>query len=391
MFRLILILLLTFSISYADKFDFTVGLKAYNDKLYDVAIASLEDYLNSPEDNKSADYAKYALYRSYLLTGNYQNALKYLEELRDSDDTRLDKNLMKMDRIFILTKMDCQKAESYARDNLELETLVLNSDCKVSNNFIKNLIPRINDTKNLTKLFYRSLDYPETAFKIFEKISLKELTDKDKSFMGKYFFKNKKYDHFWTIYEIYKDDDMVNLGLARLYEIENYEGVVRSFEFNDKYEITNNNFCRVISSYEKLDKNYDCSLLDKCITDIKKAIISKTACYIKNGEKTELERLLMPLKIDDFQNACKSLEYAVSKNIYTKEILSRLSSCSNYQEIGKILFRDGKYNEIPVVIKNPKDDSDYLLLSGAYEKLGDKEKSDLYLSKIKNKDSLLKR
>lgn len=391
MFRLIVILLLTFSISYADKLDFMVGLKAYNDKLYDVAIMSLEDYLKSPNDNKTADYAKYALYRSYLLMGDYQNAMRYLENLELLDDERFDKNLMKSDKTFIFTKTDCQKAESYAKNDLVLENLVFNSDCKLSEDFINNLIPRIDESNILLKLFYKSLDYTETEGKIFEKISLKNISDKDKSFMGKYFFKNKNYDFFWAVYKFYKDDDLVNLGLTRLYEIENYEGVVRSFEFNNKYEITNNNFCRIISSYEKLNKKYDCDLLDNCIIDNQKVIMPKTACYIKNIEVNKLESLVMSLSGSDFQNVCKSLEYAVSKNIYTKKILSKLNSCENYQEIGKILFANGKYAEIPVVIKEGKNDEDYLLLAGTYEKLGEKKKSEFYFSKIKDKKKYLKK
>lgn len=391
MLRLILIFFLTFSVSYADRFDFTVGLKAYNDKLYDVAIMSLEDYLKSPDDNKTSNYAKYALYRSYLLTEDYQNSMKYLEDLETLNDERFDKNLMRSDKTFILTRTDCKMAEMYSKNDLTLENLVTNSDCSLSEDFIKNLIPRMNDSRTLTKLFYKSMEYVETAGQIFEKISLKSVSDKDKSLMGKYFFKNKDYDHFWEVYKFYKDDDLVNLGLARLYETENYEGVIRSFEFNSKYNITNNNFCRAISSYEKTSKNYDCDILDKCITDNKQITVSKTACYIKNNEAVKLEKFVTSLSTKDFQNVCKSLEYAVSKNIYTNNILSKLNLCGNYPEIGKILFANGKYSEIPLVIKEGKSDEDYLLLAGAYEKLGDKTKSELYISKIKNKEKYLKK
>jgi len=389
--RLIIIVLIFVSVGYAAPDDYLVGLSAFEDGLYDVAAEALEDFLASSKDTDKNSYAKYILYRCYLFEKNYDKSLKLIEEVEKADDKRFDKDVIKKDKVFLLTQTDCNKAIAESKNNKVLVSIVINSQCKPNEQFVKNIIDLNLNANDMLTLFYKTTDNPETASRIFEKLSLKDLSDKDKDYLAKYFFKNNNYDNFWSIYKIYKNDDLVNLALSRLYEIENYEGVISSFNYNAKdYKISKTNYCRLIKSYEKINKSYDCSILEKCVDNKKELLNLQTACFIKNNDVQKFSDFLYTLNENDINSICADIGYSIGNEFYDEKVIDKFKLCKNKVNTAKILFKKGKYKDVIRLLKPGETDEEYILIAASYEKLGNMQKSKEYLDKIKNKSKFNK-
>jgi len=389
--RLILIVLIFVSVGYTAPDDYLVGLSAFEDGLYDLAAEALEDFLASSNDTEKNSYAKYILYRCYLFEKNYDKSLKLIEEVEKADDKRFDKDLIKKDKVFLLTQTDCNKAIAESKSNKVLASIVINSQCKPNEQFIKNIIALNLNANDMLTLFYKTIDNPETASQIFEKLSLKDLSDKDKDYLAKYFFKNNNYDNFWDIYKIYKNDDLVNLALSRLYEIENYKGFISSFNYNVKgHKISKRNYCRLIKSYEKLNKSYDCNILEKCVDNKKELLNLKTACFIKNNDVQKFSDFLYTLNKNEINSICTDIGYSIGNEFYDEKVIDKFKICKNKVNTAKILFKKGKYKDVLRLLKPGKNDEEYILIAASYEKLGNMQKSKEYLDKIKNKSKFNK-
>jgi len=61
MFKYIVFFFLTAIAVYADIENYYVGLRAYEDKFYDVATDNLQEFLKSDNSSKEATFAKYIL------------------------------------------------------------------------------------------------------------------------------------------------------------------------------------------------------------------------------------------------------------------------------------------------------------------------------------------
>ncbi|MBC7196346.1 MAG: hypothetical protein H5U39_03720, partial [Deferribacterales bacterium] len=142
MFRIALILLFfSFAcITFADEIDYEIGLNAFSDGLYDIAIGSLEDFLKDSSDNEKNNYAKYILYKSYLLEKEYKASLDIINEIENIEDERFDKELIEKDKIFILTILDCERALKESLKKADLIKIVLNSNCTLTDEYIKQAI-----------------------------------------------------------------------------------------------------------------------------------------------------------------------------------------------------------------------------------------------------------
>jgi hypothetical protein len=384
--RLIVILTIFVSIGYAAPEDYLVGLNAFEDGLYDVAAETLEDFLASSQDKEKNSYAKYILYRCYLFEKNYEKSLKLIEEVEKTDDKRFDKNLIKKDKVFLLTYSDCNKAVNESQNDVELASIVINSKCSPTEDFIKNVITLKLNTNDMLTLFYKTADNPETASNIFHKLPLNEISDKDKDYLAKYFFKHNNYDNFWSIYKTYKNNDLVNLALSRLYEIENYEGFISSFDYNTKsYNISKTNYCRLIKSYEKLNKNYDCDLLTKCVDNKNDLLKLQTACFIKNGNISKYTDFLYTLNEEEISLICNDISYSIINGFYDNDVINKFKLCKNRLDTAKALFKKGKYDDVIQLLRPGQTDDEYILIAASYEKLGNLEKSKEYLDKVKNK------
>jgi len=392
MFRIALILLF-FSFActtFADEIDYEIGLNAFSDGLYDIAIGSLEDFLKDSSDNEKNNYAKYILYKSYLLEKEYKASLDIINEIENIEDKRFDKELIEKDKIYILTILDCERALKESLKKADLIKIVLNSNCTLTDEYIKQAIDFELSAADFLNLFYKSTDNLTLAEEVFNKIDIENIKDEYKDYIAKFFYSNEKYDNFWKVYKIYKNDDLVNLALMRLFDTKNYEGFIDSFNFNKNYNISKSNYCRLIKSYELLDKMYDCDLIDKCIDDKKEFLNVKANCLIKNRDIKKLSIFLKTKSSDEIESICDILLYGISMDVYDYDILSKFKSCKSSLDAGKILFKKGKYSEVIYLLSPGESDEEYLLLSASYEMLGDLNKSKEYLDKVKNKDKLSK-
>ncbi|MBZ4644026.1 MAG: hypothetical protein JG767_1635 [Deferribacteraceae bacterium] len=382
--RLILLLLFISNLAFAADEDYLVGLSAFEDGLYDVASESLEDFIASANDAEKVIYAKFILYRSYLLENKFEKALDTLSQIENINDKRLDKTLIKKDKIFILTKTDCEKAAIEANGK-ELIQIVINSKCNFSDDFAKKALDYKLENSELLNIFYKKVDNYNIAEKIFPKINLVDISNADKEYLAKYFYKNKNYDYFWDVYKVYKNDELVNLALSRLYEIENYDGFIKSFEFNKKYKLSKSNYCKLIKSYEKLGIKYDCALISKCVDKKEDEVRLTSACIIKNYDPKTYSDFIYSLKSSELKLLCEDIKNAISNDFYNKEILTKFKSCPDLRAAAKTMFKKGKYNEVIDLLTPGNVDEDFILISASYEKLGNSEKAKEYLDKIKDK------
>ena len=110
--------------------DYIVGLKAFDDGLNDVAIASFNSYLAHEKKSKKAGFAIYLLYQLYMSEGDFKSAQYNLTQLANFNDSRFNKQQMLKDQMFIETKLDCSGAKNLlmsARRNEYLEVYAKSS------------------------------------------------------------------------------------------------------------------------------------------------------------------------------------------------------------------------------------------------------------------------
>ena len=86
--------------------DYFVGLKAYDDGLYDVAEYCLANYLKYENKSQKAGFATYLLYQVYMSQGNYKAAQYSFAQLANFKDSRFDRQKMLKDQMFIETKLN---------------------------------------------------------------------------------------------------------------------------------------------------------------------------------------------------------------------------------------------------------------------------------------------
>ena len=79
--------------------DYFVGLKAYEDGLYDVAKSCLSNYLSHEDKSQKAGFATYILYQVYMAQNDFKSAQYTFTQLANFKDSRFDKQKMLKDQM----------------------------------------------------------------------------------------------------------------------------------------------------------------------------------------------------------------------------------------------------------------------------------------------------
>ncbi len=391
-FSLIIFFILFYTlICFADKSDYLVGLKAYDDGFYDVAKISLEEFLTTAENNSEKTYAQYLLYLIYKREKNEEKTKYYFNLIKDVKDKRFDMRALKQDKIKMLLKEDCNKAAEMVLnkpDKIFLSMYAV-SNCPITDNissFYYN-IKGINTAVKL-KVISKIKNKPETVAKIFNTVNLKKLKKGQLEYFGEYFFLNRNFDMFWKVYQNSKTDKMVNLALNRLWEIKDYKNFIRSYEYNkNSYKILPSNTCRAVQAYNTLKKTYDCNLIDSCFTSNKNKdfYVSKLGCYIEKKDKEQIIKFVSSIDKNDIKYICEYTEYLVANNFYNEKILPLFSNCKQSSNVADILIDKNKPDEVIKLFINLNNDTAnyYICMANIMKK--DLITAEKYFKKIKNK------
>ncbi len=265
MLRVLAFILFFATSLFADVQDYIIGLSAYNDGFDKIAIESLEAYIADSDDPTKAHFAKYVLYKIYLKNNNYKKAYSYFQDIETVNDNRFDHNQMLKDKMFMLKEINCEKAAEFLQKKLtdELASIYLTSQCRINDGLVQSVAESDLNAKVKTAFILKLKDKPESAYKIAKETAFADLKENILRYLGIFFYNNGYYDIFWNVYSEYKDDDLVNYALKRLFDVSQYENFIQSFEINKKqYKISNSNYCRAIESYQKLNQQFDCEIID---------------------------------------------------------------------------------------------------------------------------------
>ncbi|MGA1845860.1 hypothetical protein [Deferribacter abyssi] len=381
------LVIFTFFFVYAeDSSDYFLAVSAYKDGFYDVAEMSLHDYLRRAEDKKKILFANYLLYKINFKKKNFDEAMKYIGFIKNTKDERINLKDVRADKLFIFTLKDCEAAKGYLDKNFYNETLAvyLRSNCNVDKNISNKSLRLRLPTELRLFLAVKLKDNPDEVVKQFSKLNLNRITNEYKKSFAVYFYKNKKYDYFWKIYNIYKDNNLVNLALERVWNLKMYNSFINSFEINrKKFIISSVNYCRAYEAYKKLGKNADCNLLDKCF-DEKNADYYKTkiSCYQNNSDKDGFEKSF-------YMAFEKYREVACEFGVYGYEIgrvdISVLQKCSNKYAIAEQLIVKDDGKAVLKLMNNDNSDRGKYYKVLAYLLLEDTGSAEKIFNSIKNK------
>ncbi|MGA1862736.1 hypothetical protein OWM07_07620 [Deferribacter thermophilus] len=383
----VVILICSFSFVHADEdiTDYLLGVSAFKDHLFDLSKVSLEDYLKNAKDDKKIIFSKYLLYQIYMKEKNYTQASKLIDDLLQVEDKRLDYSKIKQDKVYILSQNDCEKGKSYLLENFSLYTLkgYLKTECNVDKAISnKALKIKMNYDLRLT-LLVKLKDLPNEAAKHFKYINIKKMDKKLKKHFALFFYKNKIYDIFWDIYKVYKDSDMVNLALERVWELKNYNSFLKSFEINrKKYKVSNINYCRAYNAQKRLGLSVDCDLIDKCFDRKGEEYFDVSlACRLENGDKKSFKQSYILWSKKSKEIKCK---YGYTAYKYDAVSISQLKDCKNRYEIAENLLADEKAKEIILMLSDDKSDEAAYYKVLAYLLLNDLKSAKVVYKKIKD-------
>ncbi|WP_265821040.1 hypothetical protein [Geovibrio ferrireducens] len=382
----LLVSVLAFGSAGADEGDYLMGLNAYKDGLNSVARMGFEAYLADSPDQANRHYAEYLMYRILLEDGDTDGAYSYFAKIESVADSRFDQNVIKGDKMRFLIRRDCAEArkELISGTSAAGAAVYTESSCPMDSAAARAVASASNDSKVLLAAAGKSQGDPKAAEALFSGINPKNLTAEQAKYFGVLFYKNGNYDYFWKVYGVYKDADMVNLALDRLWNIKDYKSYITSFEANRKsYGLESAAFCRAIESYKQTGADFDCALLDGCIKE-KNADFAKTktACLIKSG-KTPLDA-----DVDAFGSAvrgvCEYVPYMIDKNLYDGKSFGEFAACSNKFDIAELLYRKKRFGRLLEVASKGTDDRDYYYAALAHIGMGDRSKASAAAQKIKS-------
>ncbi len=177
--------------------DYFVGLKAYDDGLYDVAELCLSNYLSYENKSQQAGFATYLLYQIYMSQGNYKAAQYTFTQLANFKDSRFNKQKMLKDQMFIETKLNCEGAKNLLLTNPKNEYLEVyaKSACVMDKN-ITNLLSKIDvSSETLYSVLEKVQKNKELVFSTYDNLRAEKRTPKLMNFYGKYFYSNN--NHFF--------------------------------------------------------------------------------------------------------------------------------------------------------------------------------------------------
>jgi hypothetical protein len=387
----IFIVFLSFNTNlFADESDYIVGLNAYKDGFYDIAKISLEDFVKTSKNKANINYSKYLLYQIYLSEKKYDEAEKLFNQIIKINDKRFDKKIIRRDQVrFLIKDSKCNEAAKIVKKYPEEATarLFVFSKCKFDNELYKVYLNN-NIPENLKiKALFKSSENNKAVSELFSKIKLKSFTDEEKNYLAKYFYKHKDFDQFWKIYNEYKDDDLVNLALNRVWDIKNYDSFIRSFEINSKnYKISSANSCRALSIYSKNKQDFQCDLIESCY--VKKDANyhrSMLACLLKKKDKEKIKDFIDSVQDNNFKYICEYSEFLIANDYYDLQGIHRFSTCKQVNDLADILIDKKKPNAILKLFSGKSTNKAYFYITKAYMMKGDNEKAKLFKDKITDK------
>ncbi len=388
--RLIIVSLLMFfcGAAYSADDDYILGLNAFNDGLYTIAAGGFERYVSDGKDSRKLDYSRYLLYRIYLKDKKYEKSYDNLQKVINSADSRFDKKQMKTDNMILLTQTDCKKAGEAVRaepDDLMLD-IYMESKCPVDEAFIKLVLEKAQKDETRLKAVNRVADKPDMVKSIFGTLDLSKLSGSAKRYFAVYFYQNKEYELFWKIRDVYEDADVVTLELDRYWTVNNKDTFLDRYEkYRSKYSLGQANACRAIEQYNTAGKDFDCNLVNECITEYTVDFVKiKGACLAKSGNAESVTEFMDSLGKKIFPGMCGYGEYIYANGLYTGSGDDRFNVCGNRYKIADILAQKGEYSRLAKMFKKTATDTDRYYAVIALNGLGKTQEAVKMLNSIKD-------
>jgi hypothetical protein len=376
------------SVAFAADDDYILGLNSYGDGLYSVSAPAFEAYLKDGQDTHKRSYAKYLLYKTYMKQNRFDDAQKHLRDIVDVEDSRFDKAQMSADNMMILTSTDCSKAASFASGKPEdaVFEAYLNSKCPVDDNFIKIVLEKSKSEAVKVKTAAKSADKPEIVNKIFDSSPVSFFSAASKKYFGVYFYKQKDFVRFDKVKAEYMDADLAGLDLDRYWVKGDKQGYMDRFSaLSGKYDMTGAPVCRAIELFNEAGKDFDCNLVNKCITDYTVEFVRvKGACIAGKKDAKLMTAFADSLGTKIFPGLCGYGEYIFANSLYTGEKESKFSSCDNKFHIADIMVQKRAYKSLVNMFKGEKDDMDMYYTAIGYAGLGKKKEAADTAAKIKD-------
>lgn len=386
-FTAFLLIFCAFSV-YAGDDDYILGLNAFGDGLYSVSAPALEAYLKDGTDASKRNYSKYLLYKTYMKQGKAADAQKYLKDIINADDARFDKEQMSADNMTLLTATDCGKASVFAVANPDDKILeaYLDSKCPVSESLLKTTLDKSTSESVRMKLTAKYADKPETVAKIFDSTKLSTLSSSSKRYFGVYFYKQKDYVRFDRVKTEYMDGDLAGLELDRYWVNGDKQGYMDRFAaFNGKYDMTGAPVCRAIDLYNEAGREFDCNLVNKCITEYTVEFVKvKGACIAGKKDSKAMTSFADSLGTKIFPGLCGYGEYIFANSLYTGEKESKFATCENKFHIADIMVQKRNYKGLLNMFRGGTDDMYRYYTAIGYAGLGRQKEAADTAAKIKD-------
>lgn len=377
----------------ADINDYLVGLKAYKDGFNDIAKENLENYLSHDNERKNEIFAHYILAHIYFDEKDYKKVIAHIDLVEGKKDERININEISNMKMYALVNTNCADAKKYLSKHLddEIFSIYFQSECKKDDTFISILCNNKSTANIKLKVMYNLSNINGNIDNLFNCLDLKGLNNSDLKDLGLHFYKQKTFAYFWKIYDIYRDDMLVNLALERFWFLENNDEFLKTFQDSyKKYAINRVNSCRALKIYNEKNLKYDCNILDGCLNNGKDLYVAKVACYLEHNQVGKLNEYIKRHKGNRslLDALCSYGQYIISEEIYDKDILENLSKCSNRAEYAKILLENDRYNDIFLVLENPIKEEEFFYIALAYRKMGNNIRFNEMKKNIKNVELL---
>lgn len=390
-----LFLILLVSNIYADIENYYVGLRAFEDKFYDVAEDSLKKFIDEDNSSKESDFAKYLLYKIYLNNHEYKKAKFYLDIVKKIKDERFDNNTIIFDEVFLTALENCQEAYKLIDiyKDINLTKALLGTKCSLDNSTD---IVDLHSLSDIMKFHYiMQIENREKIKETFELIDKKKLSNAELKALSIKLYKLELMKEFWDIYERYRDKDTINLAIERVWKTGKYEDVLKSYKYNSKIQLLPETYCMIVDANFKLNRSFDCSIVDKCFSEkndsYAKAMFS---CLVSNSNEKGLKRFLEGLNDNHTSFFCETGEYLIVNKMLNKVKYSLLKKCDNLYNMSENLLKKLLIDDLIILHRDIKDERSYFYLAYSYGLKNNKKELKKYYSMvgdIKLKDRLKKR
>lgn len=371
--------------------DYFVGLKAYEDGLYDVAKSCLSNYLSHEDKSQKAGFATYILYQLYMAQNDFKSAQYTFTQLANFKDSRFDKQKMLKDQMFIETKLSCDGAKNllltYPK-NEYLEVYV-KSSCAVDKE-VTSLLSKIDvPAETIYAVLERVQKDKALVFSTYDNLKAEKRTPKLMNFYGKYFYSNNMKDEFYALYKTYKDSELTSYVMEDTWKTGDYKKYIDTFkkEVKADYKLDKVVYCRMIEASNKEMVNFDCTLVDKCLgtksPDYNK---TKLACYMRKEDKENISWFIGTLTVQDTLKLCEYGKYIIGKNLYDVKFLNKFEKCPDKASMYESLLKFKDYNAILKLGGGADTQLDTAYMAIAYYFLGNNTQYNNYLNKLTDID-----